>query len=161
MVLGLSCWAALSGRGVQASQSGGLPCCTGSRTCGLQGLWHMGFVPPRPRTEARGIFPDRGWNPCPPHWQADSTTGPAGSQDGHLLCVHFLLPNSADPQGEDRPHQETVSLWRCNPTTPEVTRAVPQNAPRCDHGQSAKPQGGMQAGWKSSPLKFCSDFAME
>ena len=21
---------------------------------------------------ACGIFPDQGWNPCPPHWQADS-----------------------------------------------------------------------------------------
>ena len=30
------------------------------------------------RSAACGILPDQGSNPCPPHWQADSTTEPPG-----------------------------------------------------------------------------------
>lgn len=33
----------------------------------MQQLWRTGLV------EAGGIFPDQGWNPCPQHWQTNSS----------------------------------------------------------------------------------------
>ena len=36
---------------------------------------------------ARGIFPDQGSNPCPRHWQADSTAPPGKP---HLIYINAL-----------------------------------------------------------------------
>ena len=108
--------------------------CVGFRNCGARALLPRG-VRNLPRLEIKPVSTTLAGRL--------SNTRPAGSQDGHLLCVHFLLPNPADPQVEDRGHQETISLQRCNPTTPKVTCTVPQNAPRCDHSQSEKSQGAL------------------
>ena len=46
---------------------------TGFSSCGM--LWHVGSVVVAHGlgcSEAYGIFPDQGLNPCPLHWQADS-----------------------------------------------------------------------------------------
>ena len=47
----------------------------GLQAHGLQQLWHTGSAVVAHRLScsmACGIFPDKSWNPCPLHWQADS-----------------------------------------------------------------------------------------
>ena len=39
---------------------------------------------------ACGIFPDQGSNPCPLHWQADSTTAPPGKPPCIFLNYSFV-----------------------------------------------------------------------
>ena len=77
------CWVLVSARGLSpAAASGGhsssrcadlspsrplLLLSTGSRRAGSATVAHGPS-----RSAARGILPDQGSNPCPPHWQADS-----------------------------------------------------------------------------------------
>ena len=56
---------------------------TGSRRAGSAIVAHGPS-----RSAARGILPDQGSNPCPPHWQADSQ--PLRHQ-GSPICI-FLIP---------------------------------------------------------------------
>ena len=64
---------------------------TGSRRAGSAIVAHGPS-----RSAARGIFPDQGSKPCPPHWQADSQPlRHQGSPPCELLKVTFLprFPN--------------------------------------------------------------------
>ena len=61
---------------------------------------------------ARGIFPDQGLNPCPRHWQADSS--PLGHQgspvDRFLIC------------GWLNPRMWNLLIWRTTYTVPSYIR---------------------------------------
>ena len=73
-------------RGAQASHYRGLSLqSTGSRRAGSVAVAHGPS-----RSAACGIFPDKGWNPCPLHWQADS------QPLRHQGSPHRLSFNSVD-----------------------------------------------------------------
>ena len=83
-VLRLHCFAcASSSCGAQVSHCGGFPGCT---------VWALGIWAHRLGCpEARGIFLDQGWNPCPLHWQTDSypTVPPGKSSDDSIILIIF------------------------------------------------------------------------
>ena len=67
---GCSKWGLLSSRGARASHCGGVSC------CGAQAPGHIGSVVAAHRLScpvACETFPDQGSNPCPLHWQVDSS----------------------------------------------------------------------------------------
>ena len=61
-------WGVLSSRDVQASHCGGFSCC---RARALASTHSVISVHGLSCSEARGIFPDQGLNPCLLHWQVD------------------------------------------------------------------------------------------
>ena len=73
-------------------------CVCGTRPSHCCGLLHCGAQAPDAqahgpsRSVARGIFPDRGTNPCPPHWQVDSQPlRHQGSPDFNFLLLQTEL----------------------------------------------------------------------
>ena len=86
------CWVFVSVRGLSlVAVSGGhslsrplLLRSTGSRRAGSVVVAHGLCC-----SAACGIFPDQGSNPCPLHWQADSTTVPPGKP----LSDFFIFPD--------------------------------------------------------------------
>lgn len=128
----------------------GSPQCTDSRPCGLR--------PPPPRRVESSQTRDRA---CVPrigrqalnHWTS------RGQRQG--TPVSFLLPNSADPQVADRGHQETSLSWHGDATPPPPRLQRNPQSTQMQLQPVCKITGPCRLAGRSSPLKFCSDFAVE
>ena len=64
---------------------------TGSRRAGSVIMAHWPSC-----SAACGTFPDQGSNPCPLHWQADSTTAPPGKPYFDVLLVNSFISEDVD-----------------------------------------------------------------
>ena len=65
---------------------------TGSRRAGSAIVAHGPS-----RSAACGIFPDKGWNPCPLHWQADSQPLRHQGSPDNLIKINSIIFYFASP----------------------------------------------------------------